>query len=279
MVATMVNPARLLASFARTMEFQNLADSTRYRYESLAREYLASSNGVMSREAVMRYLEELGGSGTYRNWACRPLKKLFTEAKAEWPFTPRELPKPEDPKQPYLTYEQVQNLFKLAKNKPLALALLRTDAVAGARRIQLARMLRTDYDPPNLRVEGAKGGKTRIRRLDPETVAAVNAYLATRKDARPELWASKRGVPMTVYTLSMLFAELAQAAGLPKGTGWHAIRRGVATWLYKAGWREKEIQEHIGWKSPTMPHKYIQLVVSELEEEAVAIHPMFKKSA
>lgn len=138
-------------------------------------------------------------------------------------------------------------------------------------------MMLIDYSSPHLVVRTAKGGDRRVRTLDDDTITALNSYLAVRKSKDPHLFVSEQGITFSVTTLGNRFRKIARASGFDKHIGLHAMRRGVTTWLFQAGMRERELQELMGWKSITMPSQYVQLVPGVIEEKAQALHPFSKK--
>ena len=84
----------LYKQYAAYLEFLRLAPETTYRYLRIADDYLYESSGVLSRDSVLRYMRKYETkSGTYRRWIMYVLKSLFENAKVEWPFAKRELPK------------------------------------------------------------------------------------------------------------------------------------------------------------------------------------------
>lgn len=275
----------LLNTYEDNLRLRGLTDDSQYRYIRIAEAYLASlgedtRSGVLSRETVMSFLRSFSEtSGSYRRFVMYVVKGLFEAANVKWPFTKRDLPKMSRPSRPYFTIDEMQSLLDIARPSALDYTLLRIDAVTGARREELSRMLLEDYVPPTIRVRTAKGGEERIRTLDRDTVLAVNRYLITRRSKSNALFVSRNGVPLSTQMLSKRFRRLADRAGIKKGIGWHAIRRGVATWLFKGGMRERELQDALGWKSPAMPSQYIQLVASEVEAKIIAVHPMFARES
>lgn len=241
-------------------------------------DYLYESGGKLTRNSVFSYMRKYERkSGTYRRWIMYVLKSLFENAKVEWPFAKRELPKLSKPSQPYLSVHDAERLIEIAKPSFLDHALIRLDAATGARRDELSRVLVEDYSRPYMRIRTAKGGEERTRTLDSDTCNALDKYKRHRRSKSPYMFVSQQGVPLSPQTLSIRFRKLAKQAGFKKGTGWHAIRRGVVTWLFEGGMRERELQEALGWKSAVMPGKYVQLVAGKVEEKVVAAHPFFKK--
>lgn len=274
-----MTPDELYSQYASYLDFLSLAEETKYQYLRIVDDYLYQSDGNLTRDSVLGYMRKhKSKSGTYRRWIMYILKSLFENAKVEWPFAKRELPKLSKPSQPYLRVEDAEKLIAVAKkSSPLNYALVRLDVVTGARRKELASVLLEDYSRPHIRIRTAKGGEERVRTLDPETCDTLDAYLRQRRSKSLSLFVSSQGTPLTTQTLSKRFQALAKSAGFKKGTGWHSLRRGVTTWLFEGGMRERELQEALGWKSAVMPGKYVQLVAGEIEEKVIAIHPFFKR--
>lgn len=268
----------LVSRYKSELEFRSLAPATVYRYLRIVSWYLEHSRGVLSRATAVAFVNDVPGQ-TQKKLALNVLKGLFRVAGASWEFTGREAPKASAPRRPYLTIRQARALLQNASNDPLAYALLRLDMILGARREELSRMQVSDYKPgeATIKVRTAKGGQERIRKLDLDTCRILDAYLRIRRSRTEYLFVDKTGRPLSVGSLTVLFRRLADATGIPKGVGWHAIRRGVTTWLYQAGMREKELQELMGWKVATMPHNYIQLVPGQVDEMAQARHPLIRR--
>ena len=268
----------LYDQYSRYLSFLGLAAESQYQYLRIVDDYLAETGDDLTRDSVQSYMRKYEQkSGTYRRWIMYILKSLFENAKVEWPFVKRELPKLSKPSQPYLRVEDAEKLLAVAKKSSLLdYALVRLDAVTGARRKELASALLEDYVRPHIRIRTAKGGEERVRTLDDVTCAALDAYLKKRRSKSPALFVSSQGTPLTTQTLSTRFKALAKSAGFKKGTGWHSIRRGVTTWLFEGGMRERELQEALGWKSAVMPGKYVQLVAGNVEKQVIATHPFFK---
>ena len=268
----------LLATYEEYLNFANYSKETKQRYLRIAEDFLDASRGVMTREAVMKFMQQHEAkSGTYRRWTMYVIKSLFTQARIVWPFNKREMPKLSKPKQPYFEFAAFEKFLEGAKTSLLDYALLRVDAVTGARRVELSSLLESDYVRPTLKIRSAKGSEDRVRTLDAATCSALERYIRSRKSRDGFLFVSERGMQLTPLLLTKRFRVLAKSAGLAKGYGYHAIRRGLATWLYREGWRTKEIGELVGWKDETMPGHYVQLVAGEVEQKAKETHPMFTK--
>lgn len=272
-------PTNYTQTYKQYLDFMQYEVETSYRYLRIAEDFLSYSEGKLSRDEVMAYLGEYSDcSSTYRRWIMIVLKGLFQACGVQWPFSKRELPKISKPSQPYLKFEQAELLIKEALAlSPLDYALVCVDAVTGARREELTEMLREEYSQPYLVVRTRKGGNTKTRTLDPGTCSALDTYLSQRRDSSPYLFVNTRGEQFSPQGLTERFQVLQKRCGFKKGVGWHSIRRGVATWLYRNGMKEKEIQELIGWKTPSMVSRYIQLEAGEVEKKAEGANPMFRR--
>jgi integrase len=267
----------ILARLESRLRAQSSVEKTITRYLSLSRLYLEFSNSQFTRELVEEFLSEYEDtSSTYRRFLMYVLKGLFGAAGETFPFRSREFPKISQPSQPFLSIDQAEKLINAAKDDPLAYALFRLSAVTGARREEYTRMLDSDFNSPQIQIRAAKGEDIRIRTLDTETCDSLNEYRRFRKRYYREtdkLFLSRSGKALTTNALSVLFREYADDLGLDKGVGFHAIRRGLTTWLYKLGMRERELQDIMGWRSDQMPSRYIRLVSSDVDQKAAELNP------
>jgi integrase len=224
----------------------------------------------------MDFISSLNGGHNYKRWGFDVLRQFFDAIDEPWPFKRGEGPKLGKVSQPYLTQDQAETLLELTKANPMHHAMFRVACLTMARRAELALINIEDFNPPEIRIRTKKAGDERVVLLDATTIAAVvdyqdNVDFDTTTDG-PLL--SVTGRRLSPDQIGSIFRGYRRQMGLPEGLGLHAIRRGVATWLYKQGMRERELQEWGGWKTATMPHKYIQLVPGEVAKEALKIHPL-----
>jgi len=265
---------------------EGLAPSTKQRYAEVVRDFLAvvGKKNSYTREDVLKYIKVLGDEGsrgTYRGF-CFTVLKTFYET-MEWPWwTRREerrvKPKNEEPTLLYLRKAEMEKLLEaIASKPPMVQALIRITTITPTRRVELHRLNREDYQPPHLYIKTAKGGLPAALALDPETLNLLDKYLNQRTDTDPALFISGKGNRISISTLSNIFREILTELNLYKrGLGWHGNRRGVTTILHKAGMSERELQEYGRWKSPFMPHKYIQLEPGEVDAKVKKVHPLIK---
>lgn len=266
------------AKYKTYLQTLGYSPSTKSQYSLYARSYLEYSRGAYSKSTVLAFLAlYTKHSGTTRRFITYIVKSLFRFLEKPWPLDKREMPKLSRPKRPVLSQAQVRQLVEIASVNPLDHALVTLDAILGARREELARIQLADYLPPHIRIRTAKGGDERVRYIGDKACAVIDWYLVTRSSPSSFLFVSKYGTPLTPTAMSVLFRKMAVQAGIPKGIGWHAIRRSVVTWLFEGGMREREIQEVFGWKSLAMPAQYIQLSQIQVNEQVKKIHPMLRE--
>ena len=251
---------------------QGYPPATIYRYTQIADQFFRFSGGQLTRSNVEAFLALKGKSGTYKRWLMYVLKALFTATETAWPLTRREVPRLSQASRPFLTVQMMQDLLKLSEENLLDHALLRIAVSTGMRRKELTRIRLGDYNPPVLLCRLAKGEDIKPRTLPLKTCAAVDKYLVSRPlnlliPLNP-LFLTPRGQAITTEYLNAMAKKYQKALGWPSGMALHAVRRGFVTMMYENGFRERELQELMGWKTPTMPAVYIRLVPGQLDEKA-----------
>lgn len=265
-----------LDSFLRELEFSGLSEGTKMGYLCVAKKYLQNGRGF-DRDSIIQFLQQLKGGSTYKAWCLAVLKRLFQSQEKTWPLRPREGPKPQERPQVALSEIQARTLLTKAKKSARDYAIFRLLVVTGIRRGELVALRREDFKPPELKVQLKKRESYRVIKLDSETVQTINNYLKSRKDKLDQFFLSQSGKTLTPVGLSLELQHYFKEMGLPKGTGLHSLRRGMVTWLFNRGMKELEIQELIGWKSSTMPAKYIKLAVADVEKKAQSLHPFIQR--
>ena len=278
----------LLERFRVSLEAMGKTEMSIDRMCKAVRHYLrfCSASGLTpdSREAVEAFLafkRREGCGAQYRRWLFAVLSSFFRRVGWEWPFSEGDRIPAEEPSRPFYTREEMERLIEASKNFGLReQALVRLSCTLGLRRIELHLLDKADYDPQTgiLYVRTAKHGKRRRHHLDPETRKILEAYLATRRDKNPAMFKGRRG-RLSLRMLNHILEQVRNEAGINKPrAGYHACRRGLVTQLHKLGATEKELQEWMGWKTPTMPHLYIQLTPHEVEQKIAKIHPLYPKT-
>ncbi|MEM3978784.1 MAG: tyrosine-type recombinase/integrase [Fervidicoccaceae archaeon] len=195
--------------------------------------------------------------------AYAAMKRFFQLMGWSWPFSSSDTPRLKDKAQPFYTFEDFQKMVRLAQKNPVHEAILWILWLTGCRRSQLCDIKVSDVNLKDgmIAIPGMKGGEPTVWRLPDHVVKLLNLVIG-RRDPNSYLFKGKKG-KIHPDTITWLVNHYAKKAGIePKGA--HGLRRGRATFLYKElGMRERELQSALGWKTPTMPHKYIQLVSQE----------------
>ena len=260
---------KYIRNFARELEFKGVSEQSFVRMLEVAENFFefAGKKAEYTRADVTAYINSKKASGSYKRFLFYVLKSLFQANGWKWEFTRAEIPKISTQERPYLTPEQIKKLLKLAEVSPRDYAIFRLGATKGLRRYEIVNLKKADYKPPNLYIRTAKHGEERILVLDSKTIKAIDKYLSLRRDRSPYLFVHN-DKKFTVGILSHLFRQYAKKLGLPKRFGWHAFRRGLATFLSQKGWPDSKIQKLMGWKTLSMVSIYSRLSPKEVQEEA-----------
>lgn len=134
--------------------------------------------------------------------------------------------------------------------------------------------------PPVLLIRG-KGGKERLAPLNPEAVAAIEAYRAARphflrqRKSSPWLFPSSGGSGhVTRRRVGQLLDGLAMAAGLdPAKVSPHVLRHAFATHLLDHGADLRSVQQMLGHADIATTQIYTH-VQSDRLRAAIAAHPL-----
>lgn len=282
--------------FEETLQFHGSTEDTVKRFLLVASDFVKScgKNTGFTKHDVIRFLAEKRKEdcqGSYLRYLFFVLEAFFEAVEIPFPFkeggklVKRDIPKKSQPYRPYFTLaEQIRLLKAAAKMRPRDNAIIRVAVIVGPRRKELHLANKKDYDRQGgrLYVRTVKRGKPRWRKLDPETIRVLNAYLDKRGNDRAKaLFKSTKRTPdrrLTVEELSRIQRRCRKLASIEKKlAGFHGSRRGLTTLLHNSGLSEKEITEYMGWKTPFMCHEYIQLVPGEVEKKVMKAHPLFKK--
>jgi len=291
---------RVVDSFIDGLKASGATEQTLTRYRQAVEAFIkdVGEKKAYTKEDVLRYLGTLrdkGYSGGYLLFVWHVLKALYILNGWGW-FTPAEekrlRPKRSEPQRPFLTVEEMKALIDLAREKAekegkwdtYARVLIATQVPI--RREEFRKLNLEHYNQENgvLMIPTAKHGEVAPITLNPEAKRALDNYLEKRlkmkirnRDAKKALFISKKKRRISLSELSTELQALLREAGIyRKGLGWHGLRRGITTALHKAGLSERELQTLGRWRTPTMPHTYIQLSHNEVEEKAKRIHPIFK---
>ena len=192
-----------------------------------------------------------------------PLKDL------DVPKIPATLPR-------YLTLEEALALLRSVggKNKERDYCILCIFLNCGLRISEIVALNLQDVRSDSLRVFG-KGSKERILYLNDATAAAINDYLAVRKNIaavdRNALFLSNRRTRITRETVHSMVKKSLLKAGLDADKySSHKLRHTAATLMLKNGVDVRTLQELLGHENLNTTQIYTHVDNSELRTAAMA---------
>jgi len=219
--------------------------------------------------------ESRGLCGASRQTYYRIIKSFFRANEWAWPTDKFDIPIKSPPRREFLSPDEAALLLEAAKDRPTVYLALRLAIVLGSRRAELLLLRRSEYKRPKIFVHVLKHGISGWRELDPETCDVIEWYMKVRPTPSDSLLVDDDGAPTTWQQLEYQLKRLLNRLGLHRRwLGWHAIRRGLVTWLYDRGMREAEITKVIGWAKSDTVTGYIQLDREKTEKEALKRHPL-----
>jgi integrase/recombinase XerD len=156
-------------------------------------------------------------------------------------------------------------------------ALLETLYATGCRASEVVGLKLQDVylDAAFLKCFG-KGSKQRVVPLGRPAIAALRAYLAGGRTAKPAdgpefVFVSKSGRPLDRIFLWSLVKKYCKRAGLPGTTSPHTLRHSFATHVLAGGADLRSVQEMLGHSSITTTQHYTHIDRDRLK----AIHKQF----
>jgi len=240
---------------------------------------------VMARAPDRRTRTPGQASGTYLRFCFYALKSYFRCHGWKWDFQKEDVPKGSPPHRPWYTYEEMEKILEATKEYGFErdVVLFRIEPLTFARRKGLQQLVRWDYDSAKgvITMPSVKHGRRVAIELDKETRDLMNHYLLHRTDQYPALFPSFRpwkqsGQLSTAY-INRLLRFFAEKAKVPN-KGMHAFRRGMVTYLYEHGLREREIFEMGDWNRPDMVFQYVQLSPTFAQDIRREVHPFYQTS-
>lgn len=215
------------------------------------------------------------------------------------PKKPKTLPKAFTPEAADRIVDAVQD-GTVPRRDPwpeLEQAIVLTDLITGARTSELLAMNVEDVNrvpgAEGLRVMG-KGSNERFIPVEPEAIAVLAAYLATRRERFPAT-ARKRGIvadadefkwwdpkaPLFVgrkgerltrgalaYMIDLVYRTAGVEAERAKGALTHAMRHTAATRAAEGRANVFELKQLFGWKTLTTPQHYVEATAHEVRGAA-----------
>ena len=301
--------AGLLDSFEDYLLARGRSSFTVENYGRAAKKFLATvkeGEDPFTKRCVDRHLAAMnraGMSGVHRRWTYYAMNAFFKAHEREWPYVKGDAPKAKENEdvpvldEPLMIrmeeYARKQSLKRGPKgyNGKRNFSLIRLERCVGLRRIEIQMLNMDDFTPGSgsrpsyLRVATAKGGKTVMRVIDPETANALAEWISvlrrhsSRKDKEAIFIRGLRGNRLSLRGLNHIFQGIREKAGIDMpGAGFHAMRRGRVTGLHEGGMSGPEITKEFGWESDETVNRYIRLSKRRVEEKVMTVHPMFKEN-
>jgi integrase len=171
-----------------------------------------------------------------------------------------------------LTDEQLRRFIKACSGKQLIdrrdEAIVRLMTETGLRAGEVVGMQLADVDLARgvATVRRGKGGKGRVVPFGPQTAAAIDRYIRTRRTHRladtGPLWLGGGGQQFGYHGLNVALKRRAQDAGIDR-FHLHLLRHIAATRWLRAGGSEAGLMAVAGWSSRGMVDRYTGASASE----------------
>ncbi len=159
-------------------------------------------------------------------------------------------------------------------------AILETLYSTGIRASELVGMNREDVDHESrlIRIRG-KGRKERIVPIGRRALAAIDALLASGKDAPHEaaVFRGPSGKRLTVRTVQRILQNYRKKLGFSRAASPHTLRHSFATHLLESGADLRAIQELLGHASLSTTQRYTHVNLDSLMETYDKAHPRARK--
>ena len=152
-------------------------------------------------------------------------------------------------------------------------AMLELLYASGLRVSELVGLQRGDvnFDLSLVRCLG-KGSKQRLVPVGQAALEALQAYLATRRDALPALFVGRSG-PLRRASFWRIIKAYAKQAGIARAISPHTLRHSFATHLLERGADLRAIQEMLGHASIATTQVYTHVSSDLLREAFQQSHP------
>jgi site-specific recombinase XerD len=173
----------------------------------------------------------------------------------------------------FLTQDELRRLFKVIRSKRDK-AIFLVAYRHGLRASEIGLLQRADVDAKQGRVSihRLKGSISGVYPMQPDMLKAIRSYLRTRADESPYLFLSKRGVPISRYTLHYLMRTYGETAGLPvEKRKFHCLKHSIATHLLDAGADLAFVKDWLGHANIQNTTIYARLTTATLDAQARTI--------
>lgn len=153
-------------------------------------------------------------------------------------------------------------------------AILELLYATGARVAELCGLNQADleWSQGTVRVQG-KGGKERIIPVGDTALAALDSYLALRRQGDGPLFRNRLGGRLTPRSVHRIVKASARAAGLARRVSPHTLRHTFATHMLDAGADLRLIQDLLGHSRLSTTQRYTHVSADHLMRVYDAAHP------
>jgi integrase/recombinase XerD len=287
--------AELLPSWQLAMRAERKSPGTVKVYGDGVRKFLrwceeTGRPAELTRTTVQTFLADLLEEGAEANTAKS--RDLALKRYAAWLVDEGELsadplvglkpPKGDHKVVNALTDDQLKRLILACQGKSLRdrrdEAIVRLMAETGLRASEVVGLQVSDVNVHDglVTVHRGKGGKGRVAPFSPQTAAAIDRYLRTRRAHRladtGSLWVGGGGKTFGYYGLDEALRDRAHAADI-KGFHLHLMRHTAATRWLRAGGTESGLMAVAGWSNRDMIDRYTGASASgRAAEEARALN-------
>jgi integrase/recombinase XerD len=263
------------------MAARNLAENTRFKYETNVTQFLVFLQGIGVGDitqvgpnhinAYLAHLDRQGLTGNTRRNKLVTIRTFFSWLKAQELISVNPakavVPPQREEKEPrVLTKEEYQRLLSVI-TKPRDRAIIQLLLQTGIRLSEIQRLTTADYHLPKritkdalgtLRIVG-KGRKTRTVLLNTKACEALASWLKARPEVESNaLFLSNRNQPMSRRGFQHVVKSYLAKAGITDA-GVHTLRHTFATHHIAMGTDLVTVQEFLGHASLDTTKVYIGL--------------------
>lgn len=262
----------MLSAYINYMKARQMSENTIRNYVKYAKKML---DHVGKPESEITYMDLTNYQASISKMAANSIRLQIAGIRSYFDFLERngviksnpaamlDKPKANPKEKKYMSEEDVSKMVASARTLRDA-AMIKFMASTGVRISELSNITLDDYntamgDNREILING-KGRKERRVYVNSGTEQAISAYLSTRKDDCPYLFASFQRTKLNPECTSQMLKTTARRAGLPywQDVTNHAMRAAFATIANKKGVDVATISKAMGHSSIAITSIYIK---------------------